>query len=320
MRRATIALWFCLLLVASAFAQIAPLPEMIGEGVISTLDDEFGGALSPDGKTIYFAKSVPPSYLYVLCVSHLDANGKWSAPEILPFSGQWRDPDPVLSPDGNTLLFVSDRPVDGKDLHHYHIWMSHKTETGWSAPEFIRGPINEVDATQLFASMTNDGTIYFTSARHHKGIFEVFRSRLMNGRYQEPEFIPELSDGRATTIEAFIAPDESYIVLGSFGRAGGMGSSDLYISYRDNGKWSKPQNLGPGINTRAREYSPRVTSDGKYLIFTSERGFPTENHDSPISYDDFIRHSHETLNGLGNLYRIPMSYVFEVTGRKAENR
>jgi WD40 repeat protein len=276
----------------AAFAQAAPQLEMVGEGVISTPDDEFGGALSPDGKSIYFAKSVPGSYLYVLCVSHLDDQGRWSAPEILPFSGQWRDPDPVLSPDGKTLLLVSDRPVDGKDLHHYHIWMSRLTDKGWGNPEVIRGPINEVDATQLFASMTSGGTIYFTSARHHKGIFEVFRSKLADGKYQEPEFISELSDGRATTIEAFIAPDESYIILGSFGRQGGLGSSDLYISYRENGKWSKPQNLGPVINSRAREYSPRVTPDGRYLIFASERGSqPTSTICRLPMRSSFVKHT-----------------------------
>ena len=44
-----------------------PVPVMIGEGVLSTPDDEFGGALSPDGKTIYYDITVPAHYLYVLC-------------------------------------------------------------------------------------------------------------------------------------------------------------------------------------------------------------------------------------------------------------
>ena len=47
------------------------MPEMIGEGVISTPDDEFGGDLAPDGKTLYFDKTVPAHYLYVLCASQV---------------------------------------------------------------------------------------------------------------------------------------------------------------------------------------------------------------------------------------------------------
>ena len=90
--------------------EAAIVPEMIGEGVISTPDDEFGGTPAPDGKTLYFDKTVPAHYLYVLCESKL-VNGKWSKPEVLPFSGEWRDSDPVLSPDGETMFFASDRPV-----------------------------------------------------------------------------------------------------------------------------------------------------------------------------------------------------------------
>ena len=90
-----------------------PAPEMIGEGVISTDEDELGGGVSPDGKTLIFEKSAAPHYLYIMCESHL-VNGAWSKPEILPFSGQYRDTDPVLAPDGASILFASDRPVNGK--------------------------------------------------------------------------------------------------------------------------------------------------------------------------------------------------------------
>jgi ketosteroid isomerase-like protein len=92
-------------------------PAMIGEGIISTAQDEFGGSLSPDGKAVYFDRSVPPHYLYTMWESHL-VGDKWSSPQILPFSGEYRDSDPVLPPDGNKLLFVSDRPVNEKDPHH----------------------------------------------------------------------------------------------------------------------------------------------------------------------------------------------------------
>src|SRR5262249_25196005 len=84
------------------------VPEMIVEGVLSTPDDEFGATPSPDGKTIYFDKTGPPHYLYVICESHL-VNDKWSTPKVMPFSGLYRDSDPVLSPDGNTMYFASDR-------------------------------------------------------------------------------------------------------------------------------------------------------------------------------------------------------------------
>src|SRR5436190_19666997 len=98
---------------------------VIGEGVISTPHDEFGGSLSPDGKTIYFDRSVPAHYLYTMWESHL-VGDKWQAPALMSISGYYRDSDPVLSPDGKKLLFVSDRPVNGIDRHHYEIWICHR--------------------------------------------------------------------------------------------------------------------------------------------------------------------------------------------------
>ncbi|PYK60850.1 MAG: hypothetical protein DME43_04055 [Verrucomicrobia bacterium] len=46
--------------------------------------------------------------------------------------GQYRYSDPVLSPDGKKLLFVSDRPVNGVDRHHYEIWMCERQDDKWS--------------------------------------------------------------------------------------------------------------------------------------------------------------------------------------------
>ena len=132
---------------------------MIGVGVISTPDDEFGGTLAPDGKTLYFDKTVPPHYLYILCESKL-VDGKWSKPEVLPFSGLYRDSDPVLSPDGETMYFASDRPVTPKapDEHRFQIWQTKKTKAGWAEPTLVQGAINS-EGSQVFASVTNDGTM-----------------------------------------------------------------------------------------------------------------------------------------------------------------
>jgi hypothetical protein len=285
----------------------APQPEMIGEGVISTPDDEFGGALSNDGKTIYFDVTVPPHYLYVICESHL-VDGKWQKPEVLPFSGLYRDSDPVLSPDGNTLLFASDRPRNGKDSDSFYIWSSTRTGNGWSQPRALDGPVNS-QGSQVFASMAKNGNLYFTSDRN-RGQFDIYRSRLADGKYQEAEDLgPTINGEGIFSLEALIDPDEHYLLIGSFGRQPGLGNSDLFISYRQNGVWTQPKNLGPIINSAAREYSPRISPDGKWFIFSSERGMQTEKRDKPFTAEEFSLKSRGIFNGLGNIYRIPMDYV-----------
>lgn len=280
-------------------------PEMIGEGVISTPDDEFGGTLSPDGKTLYFDKTVPAHYLYVLCESRL-VRGKWSRPTVLPFSGEYRDSDPVLSPDGQTIYFASDRPVKAgaRDERRFQIWQVKKTPHGWSEPTLVPGAVNS-QGSQVFASVTTDGTMYFTSSRK-TGNYDIFRSRLANGKYTEVEDLgPNINGAGIASLEAWIAPDESYLLIGSFGRAGGYGNSDLFVSFPEGTGWGKPLNLGPVVNTNAREYSPRVTADGKWLYFASERGMPYQKFDQPISFQQFEEGMKNVRNGLGNIYRIP---------------
>ncbi len=287
----------------------APKPEMIGEGVISTPDDELGGTITADGKTLYFEKSAPPHYLYILYESHW-VNGNWSKPSVLPFSGRYKDTDPVLSPDGQMLLFASDRPVGGVDLHHFYIWAVRKTAYGWSDPELLPGPVND-GFNQVFCSIANNGNLYFTSSRK-TGEYDIFRSRLVNGKYQEAEDLgPDFNRPGIASFEATIAPDESYLLIGSFGQEPSYGSSDLYISYNQNGRFTKPKNLGAVVNSPARDYSPRISGDGKWLLFTSERfDKPPE---LPMTYEAFVRMSRGLYNGLGNLYRIPKEYVLNST-------
>jgi hypothetical protein len=288
-----------------------PQPEVIGEGVISTPDDEFGGALSRDGKTIYYDLTVPPHYLYVLCESHL-VDGKWQKPDVLSFSGLYRDSDPVLTPDGNTLMFASDRPRNGRDSDSFYIWSATRTASGWSEPHPLEGPVNS-EGSQVFASMATNGNLYFTSDRKN-GRFDVYRSRLVNGKYQEAEDLgPTINGEGIFSLEALIDPDEKYLLIGSFGRQPSMGNSDLFISYRQDDGWSPPKNLGPVINTPAREYSPRISPDGKWLIFSSERGMQTEKRDQPFTAEEFSLRARGVFNGLGNIYRIPMDYVLRTT-------
>ena len=53
---------------------------------------------------------------------------------------------------------------------------------------------------------------------------------------------------------------------------GRQGFSDLFISFRDpGGRWTQPENLGPRINSPAKDEYPFVTPDGKYLFFNSNR-------------------------------------------------
>ena len=293
---------------------LPPLPPdlstavLFGEGVISTKDDEFGGSFTPDGKTCYFSKSILRFYLDIICYSEYK-DGKWQTPRVAPFSGTYRDFDPVLSPDGKKMIFTSNRPVDGKLKTDYDIWMVEKeTDGGWSEPIHLDTTINS-SYDEHFASIASSGTIYFSSNRPGalggEGDADFYYSRLENGHYTTAVHLTDSVSTPAYELDCLIAPDESFLLMGAYGRQDGYGNYDIYISYRKNGKWTPSRNLGPKVNSAFRDYSPRISPDGRYLFFTSEKDFSTGKK-GVSSYEEFEKKLHSVLNGSGNIYQIEL--------------
>ena len=125
-----------LLLALSGDARQPPptpgVPTLFAPGIISTGGFESHPAFTPDGRTLYFVKSTPSFSFWTICVSRL-ANGRWSEPEVAPFSGQYSDADPFITRDGRQLYFISTRPLTSggapKDLD---IWVMDREGAGWS--------------------------------------------------------------------------------------------------------------------------------------------------------------------------------------------
>jgi len=64
----------------------------------------------------------------------------------------------------------------------------------------------------------------------------------------------------------------------SSNREGGYGSIDIYTSQFDGKKWGTPVNIGPAINTPARELEASLSDDGQILYFTRKNVSSTPPH------------------------------------------
>ncbi len=71
---------------------------------------------------------------------------------------------------------------------------------------------------------------------------------------------------------------------------GGFGQTDLYMSENKNGKWQKPENLGPTINTEGREMFPYVHEDGTLFFSTDGRAGlgGLDLYFTPIALDQYF--------------------------------
>lgn len=140
-------------------------------------------------------------------------------------------------------------------------------------PVNIGSAINTAN-DEYFPSITADGeTFIFTRKVGDQEDFYV--SRKVNGKWQAAVPIPEINsygnegapsisaDGKMMFFASCINIEGNY---GSPDRKG-FGSCDIFYSENINGKWTKPVNVGPPVNTQHWETQPSFSSDGKTLYF-----------------------------------------------------
>ncbi len=112
--------------------------------------------------------------------------------------------------------------------------------------------------------------LYFTGQRGNSQEEGIYRAQLKEGEFQKVEEVPVVNTNENEGAAA-ISADGRVMVFTSCNRRGGYGSCDLYISYAQNGQWQQPENIGANINTSAWESQPFLSSDGRLLIFSSNR-------------------------------------------------
>lgn len=248
------------------------IPTLFAPGIVSTGMYERDIAIMPDGKEIYFGLAFG-SFTYTTIIKIKEENGSWTDPEIMEYM---TDPnimnlEPTISPDGKKFFFLSNRidSINGDSvIGDQDIWVMNRIGDSWSKPYNLGEPVNS-DQPEYFPSITNDGSIYFSRADPVTRIHYIFKSQLKDGKYLEPAQLPvEVNSGRSQ-FNAFVAPDESYIIVPTVGREDTFGGCDYYISFKNgNNEWIKAINMGNLINSTSNaEWSPFVSRDGKYFFF-----------------------------------------------------
>jgi Tol biopolymer transport system component len=307
---------FAIVLAQPAVAQQAP--TIFAPGVISGPAHDSAPAFSPDGKTLYFCRSNQSGS--TILVSRLQAQGRWSEPQVASFSGQWSDMEPAMSPDGKYMIFVSARPAggSGKPIDGIfsgklqpgaggNLWRVDRQGDGWSKPVRLSDLVNR--SSTIFApSIAADGSLYFMDAAGDHGRFRLFRAQFAAGSYQAPQALP-FSEGNHTDVDPAVAPDESYLIFGS-SRAPARGI-DLFIVFRRNGTWDAPLHMGDEVNSEGSDAEPRLSPDGKTLYFSSERVMPIRYPRTPAQAAADLQRIQAWDNGNYNIWQVPLKAWLE---------
>jgi tetratricopeptide (TPR) repeat protein len=282
-------------------------PQLFMPGQITTHWSEAYIAFLDDARMCVYSmitdKGLETLYTY-------EKDGYWTSPQRAPFEELQGHPNYTTGPEGRKVYFHSGRPTHPGDTRpDDNIWAIEWTGTGWAEPYPLPAPANS-DYGEAYPSVTIDGTAYFCSWRR-PGIRanDIYRSRCIDGDYQEPERLEWPINTDYIEYDPYVAPDESYLIFGST-RPGGFGGADNYISFRRNdGSWTAPVNLGPGLNSRSGDLCANGTPDGKYFFFSSgrstdvpkgekvESAIPDQGHDYDLYWVEtsFIEKLRESL-------------------------
>lgn len=312
----TLALAAC---AASTLHAQAPAgaPRIFAPGVISSEFNETTAAFAPDGRSVYFTRADAAATDNTIMVSRM-TNGRWAEPEVAPFSGEWRDSEPHVSPDGKRIFFVSNRPATpgGPPLMATlrtatfpgaNLWYVERGANGsWGAPRRIEGPVNEIPRIYN-PSVTRDGTLYFSGILADDTTKnQIYRSTLRDGAYSRPERLP-FSDLRYNHIDPTVDPRERFVVFAS-SRPGTVGSTDLYIVFRAaDGSWGEPVHLGAGVNSPLLENSPTLAPDGTTLYFASMRSQSGKFPKRRETARDVMTRLRSPENGSRNLWSVDLT-------------
>jgi hypothetical protein len=207
--------------------------------------------------------------------------GAWSAPINVgpPLNTQYNDTYPILTADGLTVYFTSDRPggLGGDDL-----WVSRResTDAPWGEPEnlaILNSPFND----SLSVLSTSGNIMYFHSDRPGGcGAGDLWMSRAKPGgdAWTAPANMGCVVNTSFTEIApAFYANDDlglSVIYFGS-NRPGGLGDFDIYQTTTtdedlETAVWG-PGVLVPELSSPARDTRTFVRRDGREVFITTNR-------------------------------------------------
>jgi Tol biopolymer transport system component len=232
--------------------------KVFAPGIISN-GEQFGMAMAPNGNALFFVRSFGGRDTLRIYQSQR-IKRKWRKPYLAFFANtQFKQIDPSISPDGKTILFNSLASAE-KGFDIYAVYLN---DTGWSAPHLLPETINSYES-DFYATMAGNGNMYFT---RRTGSNDIYFSKKTDTGYTKAEPLDSIINTPKNESNPYIAPDESYLIFFA-DRADSYGESDLYISFREGGKWSVPQNLGNKINTASAEFCPSVDVRGKRFLFS----------------------------------------------------
>lgn len=270
---------------------VAVVVNNAGDFINSSFDDK-GPSITADGKTLVFTSRRPAggktktkidkegdfkNFEDIYMSKWDDMKSSWTEAEMVKGSlnTEGHDACTSISPDGK-LIFVY-RNIEGEtksgDIYYSKVMTSGK----WGAPKAYTKPVNST-YYEDGACISSDGSKLFfiserpgTSEQKGQGMGDIWMCK----KITKTEWGPPVNLGPEVNTPddengLFLHPDGKTLFFCSTGH-NSMGSYDIFMTVFENGKWSKPKNLGYPINSTRMETKFVLSTDNNTAYIASNR-------------------------------------------------
>ena len=172
---------------------------------------------------------------------------------------------PSLTIDGHHMIFT--RRIDNDE----DFYESNFIDGKWSKAKPLGGKVN-TNLNEGAQNISQDGQLLvFTGCNYPEGqgSCDLYFSIKTNTGWSEAQNLGPVVNTDFWESSPSLSPDKKDLYFAS-SRAGGYGGRDIWVTHHlPNGKWGRPENLGPTINTGGDESCPFIHADNQTLYFNS---------------------------------------------------
>ena len=275
-------------LLTLAFLSINLLVAQVPQDTLSVEREDLGATInselsetrpyiSGDGKTLYFCRRNSPDNVggekdfMDVYVSYLEGNNQWSEPENL---GQ-----PINTKKRNALAAIGGNSSDLYILNTFNfrnipLYVSESGANGWGElkPILVEDYYNESGYIDIHVSEAHGVMLMAVDRWEGRGEQDIYVSFHKTGNnWTKPQSLGRKINTRQADFAPFLSADGTTLFFCSYGHRG-QGNADIYASRRLDDSWenwTKPVNLGQGVNSNGEEVYFSITDDYEYMYLES---------------------------------------------------
>ena len=269
---------------------------------INTKYDDFGITLSPTNNSrIYFSSNRSGSlggmrdtygrtdnllgeYRCDIYYSNRQDNNNWLQAQPLDYLINSPEHEVILGfdPEGRVLYYYK-----GPNLENGQLFVDTFQSNNRSLnTDLLISPIDAI-ANVTTPHFIDGNTVIFASRRPGGyGGFDLYQSSNIGGRWSTPQNLGPDVNSEFDEITPFLSPDRRSLYFSSNHSDSSIGGFDIFktVYNSQRRRWSKPYNMGLGINSSADDSHFRLARDGYTAFLTSNRKDGIGKRDIYIAY------------------------------------